>query len=133
MRWQWIRVSRSKSVAPNVVYGLTNLCILTQLKDDKGKSMKSVFHSGPAHLSINNNILKPAITKLRFTVAQEYFKPSWMQTKRSPVSCSPVLYHSSYLHSAFPAPERHHSCSASPQASPQAHSNHANSWNHHIC
>lgn len=45
--------------------------------------------------------MKPTITKLHFTIAQRYFKPSCMQTKSSPVSCPSVLYPSSYLHSAF--------------------------------
>lgn len=69
------------------------------------------------YLSINSNTnLKLTITKLHFTTAQMYFKPSCRQTKSSAVSCSSIHYHSSYLHSAFTVPGRHHTCSAYTQA-----------------
>lgn len=95
------------------------------------------IHSGPEHLSINNsNTLKPTITKLHLNAARGILKPSCMQTKSSSVSCPSALYHSSYLHSAFPVPGRHPSYSAYPQAPKwlrrQAHSSHGNSWNHQI-
>lgn len=60
------------------------------------------------YLSINNNTnFKLTITKLHFTIAQMYFKPSYGQTKSSPVSCPAILYHSSYLHFAITVPGRH--------------------------